>query len=62
MMLTPQQAFRYGFLLRCAEEGLADDEVDARLKSAGVVSDIIDSGKSMFQAVLYGLHAVDHET
>ena len=34
-MLTPQQAFRYGFLLRCAEEGLADDEVDARLKSAG---------------------------
>lgn len=50
-MLTPQQAFRYGFLLRCAEEGLADDEVDARLKSANVVSDIIDSGRSMFKVV-----------
>lgn len=33
-MLTPEQAFRYGFLRRCAEEGLDDDEADGRLKRA----------------------------
>lgn len=30
-MLTPEQAFRTGFLLRCAEEGLSDGEISARL-------------------------------
>ena len=34
MGLTAQQAFRMGFLLRCAEEGLSPDEIRQRTKAA----------------------------
>lgn len=34
MSLTPRQAFKFGFLLRCADENLSDAEVQARVKYA----------------------------
>lgn len=47
-MLNGAQAFRTGFLLRCAEEGLVGDALQARftkaaefVKDAGAVSDFI---------------------
>jgi hypothetical protein len=33
-MLTPTQAFRAGFLLRCAQEGLTPEETDRRAEMA----------------------------
>lgn len=35
MPLTAQQAFRAGFLLRCAHEGLAPADVESRIAAAG---------------------------
>jgi len=35
MALTPQESFRLGFLLRCAEEGLDIHQVEDRVKLAG---------------------------
>lgn len=34
MQMTQEQAFKAGFLLRCAEEGLTIDETHARVKQA----------------------------
>jgi hypothetical protein len=34
MALNPRQAFKAGFLLRCAEEGVADTEMQDRLQLA----------------------------
>lgn len=34
MPLTPQEAFKFGFLLRCADENLDDDQIQARVKYA----------------------------
>ena len=34
MALNPRQAFKAGFLLRCAEEGVSDTEVQDRLQLA----------------------------
>jgi len=34
MALTPQEQFRFGFLLRCAEEGCSMDEIRNRTKYA----------------------------
>lgn len=33
-MLTPREAFRYGFLLRTAEEGLTPEETQLRMQKA----------------------------
>lgn len=33
-MLTPREAFKVGFLARCAEEGLSADQIAARVKFA----------------------------
>jgi hypothetical protein len=30
MVMTPREGFKYGFLLRCAEEGLTAEEAEAR--------------------------------
>jgi hypothetical protein len=35
MELTEKEAFRLGFLTRCAEEGLTGEKLDSRIKSAG---------------------------
>lgn len=32
MAMTPQEAFKFGFLLRCAEEGLSPDEIADRIR------------------------------
>lgn len=34
MAMTAQEAFKFGFLLRCAEEGLTQAEICARIKVA----------------------------
>ncbi len=34
-MRTPREAFKVGFLARCAEEGLTADEIAGRVKAAG---------------------------
>lgn len=34
MSMTPKQAFKFGFLLRCADENLGQEETDARVKYA----------------------------
>lgn len=39
-MLTPRQAFKFGFLMRCAEEGLTQQETTARIKLAGIMSSL----------------------
>lgn len=43
-MLTKEQAFKVGFLLRCAQEGLTGEEMAQRIKQAadGVVSSAMD--------------------
>ena len=38
--LTPQDNFRLGFLLRCAEEGCSPAEIESRVKLAFVVRDL----------------------
>jgi hypothetical protein len=53
--MTPREGFKYGFLLRCAEEGLTADEAEARAargleKQAGgfdplsIASDVAKAG------------------
>jgi len=37
MPLTPEQAFKVGFLLRCADEGLTQDEINQRVKTAAAM-------------------------
>lgn len=34
MTMTPRQAFKFGFLLRCADENLSDEQVAERIKYA----------------------------
>jgi hypothetical protein len=34
MSLTPRQAFKFGFLLRCADENLSEEETQGRIKLA----------------------------
>tara|TARA_Y100001938_G_scaffold19058_2_gene23749 strand:- start:8121 stop:8570 length:450 start_codon:yes stop_codon:yes gene_type:complete len=43
MALTPKEAFRTGFLTRCAEEGLDDNQLEARIKRALDVKHTIDA-------------------
>ena len=38
-MLTPRQSFNFGFLARCAEEGLSPEATQHRIKSAHAVLD-----------------------
>ena len=38
---TDKEAFRLGFLARCAEEGLTGEKLAARIKQAGEVTDSI---------------------
>ena len=35
--MTPREAFRYGFLLRCAEENLSPEQVEDRVKQANLM-------------------------
>jgi len=37
MPLTPREAFKTGFLIRCEEEGLSAEEITARTKAAHVL-------------------------
>ncbi|NDD52612.1 hypothetical protein EBZ39_01820 [bacterium] len=38
--VTSKEAFRIGFLTRCAEEGLTGDALQARIKQAGILGTI----------------------
>ncbi len=40
MALSPKEQFRFGFLLRCAEEGIGAAEINGRVKMAGTVRNI----------------------
>jgi hypothetical protein len=60
MVMTPREGFKYGFLLRCAEEGLTADEAEARAargleKQAGgldtMLSDAYSGLKGLFTGV-----------
>ncbi len=57
-MLTPRQAFKYGFLQRCAEEGLSAEEITGRIKQALDPMSVV-SGPANFltRMGLYGLAA-----
>ena len=64
-MLSPREAFRIGFLLRCADEGLAPQEAHERVKSAqaimkqaGIVGDVLGHGKSLLSTGGAGLIAL----
>lgn len=35
--MTNHEAFRFGFLLRCADEGLSSEQIDARVKQASAI-------------------------
>ena len=48
-MLTPEQAFRVGFLARCAEEGLCGASLDARLGAADQFSKRADAAQLIGQ-------------
>jgi hypothetical protein len=37
MPLTPEQAFKVGFLVRCADEGLTPEEIAERVKAASAM-------------------------
>ena len=39
LALTPCQMFKVGFLLRCADEGLSEEETDVRIKEASRFSE-----------------------
>jgi hypothetical protein len=51
--MTPKEAFRYGFLLRCAEENLSPEEIAARVKTASTkqaenpLTAAVNAGKSL---------------
>jgi hypothetical protein len=40
MSLTPEQAFKVGFLVRCADEGLTTEETAQRIKSASLMEKV----------------------
>lgn len=48
----PKMAFKLGFLTRCAEEGLAGEELDMRVKQAGQTKEASTLGGA--QAVVAG--------
>jgi hypothetical protein len=53
MPLTEREAFKVGFLARCAEEGLGRGQVlalvkDAADKVAGIIGDVAGIGKDVF--------------
>jgi hypothetical protein len=43
MNLTEKEAFRLGFLARCAEEGLTGESLQSRIKNAGEKQAILGS-------------------
>ena len=43
-MLDERQAFKFGFLLRCADEGLSPEELDDRIKQANERVTVINEG------------------
>jgi hypothetical protein len=50
--MTPREGFKYGFLLRCAEEGLTAQEAEERAargleKHAGTIKDVVDVGTGL---------------
>jgi len=47
--MTSQEAFKFGFLMQCAQEGLSEEATHARLaKAAALVKVAAASGKSIF--------------
>lgn len=44
MALTQKEAFTFGFLTRCVEEGLSPDEIDERVKFAHAMEKAADGG------------------
>lgn len=50
-MLTPQEAFRCGFLLRCADEGLGAAEIEARVKLAGEFAGQVKQAENPLTAI-----------
>ncbi len=63
MSLTPRQAFKFGFLLRCAERGLSREQTKECIKEAGAImakqADLADTIGSVLQGAknlgVYGL-------
>lgn len=60
-MLTNRQAFKVGFLLRCADEGLSSEEVKNRIEKAAMLFEkeadskpglLADAGKSALMAAI----------
>lgn len=54
--LTPDQAFKAGFLMRCIDEKLTDDQILERItfaleKKAGVLGDVLRTGGSLFKGL-----------
>jgi len=68
MSLTNRQAFKFGFLLRCADEGLSREETEQRInlgiqKLAGILGDAVNTGTDLakfvaLKAPFVGLGAV----
>lgn len=55
----PKTAFKLGFLARCAEEGLAGEELDMRVKAASALTWL---GSSALAAGLAGLGGLAYAT
>jgi hypothetical protein len=60
--MTPQEAFKFGFLMRCAEEGLQAEEIYERAQQAlikvanpGIVGAGVGAGASMAWPVVKGV-------
>lgn len=50
-MLTPKQAFRAGFLLRCAEEGLDCQEIEERLNKVAELNKSAEASALLAEAL-----------
>lgn len=52
-MLTPREAFKVGFLARCAEEGLSPDQIAARVKfAADKFAGLMDAAAGLGKSVV----------
>ena len=53
--MTPQEAFRFGFLLRCADEGLTAEQMSERVKHAIWYPSPVRTAKLIATLALLGL-------
>jgi hypothetical protein len=51
MDVTEKEAFRLGFLSRCAEEGLTGEALQERIKQSGLAADALNSGGALMFGV-----------